>query len=168
MAIHIAYGIAGFESLILQDYYYIDRTQFIETIEASKERHIAFLRPRRFGKSLFVNTLEAYYDIRKKESFTSIFGNYYIGKNPTPLANTYKILSFDFSGIMTDTEENAHKNFVEVVKGSVNVFLTAYFPTKCENIKKIIEIQTTANNVMRQLFNFMTEQNTHEKNVYYN
>jgi hypothetical protein len=163
MAIKIPYGIANFESLVSDGYHYIDRTNYIELIEASGERHIAFLRPRRFGKTLFVNMLEAYYDSRRKDQFSSIFGNYYIGKNPTPLANTYRILSFNFSGITTDTEEKAHENFLDVVKGSVAIFLSDYFNENHENIKIIIEKQTQASGVMRQLFGFLREQNSTEK-----
>jgi hypothetical protein len=163
MAIHIAYGIAGFESLILQDYHYIDRTQYIETIEASKERHIAFLRPRRFGKSLFVNTLEAYYDMREKPKFAALFGNTYIGKNPTPLANTYRILSFDFSGITTSTEEKAHKGFLITIKIAVNAFVLTYFPDKYTETKLLIEAQTEPSEVMKYFFDFVSAQNTPEK-----
>jgi hypothetical protein len=163
MAIHIAYGIAGFESLILQGYHYIDRTQFIETIEASKERHIAFLRPRRFGKTLFVNTLEAYYDIRQKPKFAALFGNTYIGKNPTSLANTYSILSFDFSGITTSTEEKAHKSFLITVKIAVNAFVLAYFPDKYTETKLVIEAQTEPSDVMKYFFDFILAQITPEK-----
>ena len=163
MAIKIAYGIAGFESLILQKYHYIDRTQYIETIEDSGERHIAFLRPRRFGKSLFVNTLEAYYDIRQKSKFTALFGNTYIGKNPTPLANTYSILSFDFSGITTSTEEKAHKSFLQAVKNAVDIFLYAYFPNEYEETIKKTNEQTEPSDVMRQLFTFLSNQNVSEK-----
>jgi hypothetical protein len=163
MPIKIAYGIAGFESLILQNYHYIDRTQYIETIEESGERHIAFLRPRRFGKTLFVNTLEAYYDMRQKSKFAALFGNTYIGKNPTALANTYSILSFDFSGIITSTEEKAHDSFLQAVKNSVDIFLYAYFPNEYADIFKKIEGQTEASNVMRQLFTFLSNQNMPEK-----
>jgi hypothetical protein len=116
------------------------------------------LRPRRFGKSLFVNTLKDYYDINKVPKFKAIFGNCYIGSNPTPLVNTYQILSFDFSGIMTDTERKAHDNFLDVVKGSVGLFLSDYFPLEQENIKLIIQKQTEASGVMRQLFDFLYEQ----------
>jgi hypothetical protein len=163
MAIHIPYGIANFESLVSDGYHYVDRTRYIELIEASKERHIAFLRPRRFGKSLFINTLQDYYDINKQPKFKTIFGNYYIGKNPTPLANTYQILSFDFSGIMTDTERKAHHNFLSVVKGSVGIFLSDYFPLEQEKIKIIIEKETEASGVMRQLFDFLHEQKPTQK-----
>jgi hypothetical protein len=163
MAIHIAYGISSFESLILQDYHYIDRTKYIEIIEDSKERHIAFLRPRRFGKSLFVNTLEAYYDMRQKSKFDALFGKTYIGNNPTPLVNTYMILSFDFSGITTSTEEKTHKGFLITVKIAVNAFLLAYFPEKCKEIKNVIDAQTEPSEVMRYLFDFVSGQNKPQK-----
>jgi hypothetical protein len=163
MAIKIAPRIAGFESLILQNYHYIDRTKYIETIEDSGERHITFLRPRRFGKTLFVNTLEYYYDIRHKSKFASLFGNTYIGKKPTPLANTYRILSFDFSGITTSTEEKAHESFLDAVKIAVNLFLGAYFPDTYKETEPIVNTQTEANEVMRYLFGCIVGKNMSEK-----
>jgi Predicted AAA-ATPase len=163
MAINIPYGIGNFESLVTQDYYYVDRTQYIELIEASKERHIAFLRPRRFGKSLFVNTLKDYYDIQKQPKFETIFGNCYIGKNPTPLANTYMILSFDFSGILTDTAEKAHQSFLQSVKISVNSFLYAYFPSQYEEIETTINRQKEAIEVMKVLFSFVDNHKSDNK-----
>ena len=61
-----------------------------------------FLRPRRFGKSLFLSTLQYYYDENSKDEFDTIFHDTYIGKNPTPLKNSYRILFMEFSGINTD------------------------------------------------------------------
>jgi hypothetical protein len=163
MAIKIAYGVASFESLVGQNYHYIDRTQYIEKIEDSGERHIAFLRPRRFGKTLFVNTLELYYDIRQKSKFASLFGNTYIGKNPTPLANSYRILSFNFSGITTSTEEKAQKSFLNSVKIAVNLFFKAYFPDTYKETESIVNSQAEPNDVMHYLFGYIEGQNTPEK-----
>ena len=70
------------------------------------EKSIRFLRPRKFGKTLFASTLENYYDINKKEKFEKLYGDTYIGQNPTELRNSYYILKFNFSGIDTTDVEN--------------------------------------------------------------
>lgn len=71
---------ANFESLILQGYHYVDRSRYISIIEEMGEKNIAFLRPRRFDKSLLVNMLRDYYDIRKKENGKLFLGNIILGK----------------------------------------------------------------------------------------
>ncbi|WP_330665028.1 AAA family ATPase [Tepidibacter sp.] len=78
----IPYGISNFEQMIEENYLYIDKTKYIEILE-SYAPYQFFIRPRRFGKSLFLSTLENYYDINKKDKFEDLFNNLYIGKNPT-------------------------------------------------------------------------------------
>ena len=58
-----------------------------------------FLRPRRWGKSTFLNMLAAYYDVKTKDSFEEIFGGLHIGKVPTVSRNSHLILLFDFLSI---------------------------------------------------------------------
>ncbi|MFW6351774.1 MAG: AAA family ATPase, partial [Bacteroidota bacterium] len=95
----IPYGISNFEALITQNYYYVDKTKHIEILENLSEKYISFFRPRRFGKSLFVSMLGHYYDKVGESKFDELFGDLYIGKNPTPLKNSYYVLKFNFSGI---------------------------------------------------------------------
>ena len=83
-------GIENFKELIDKDYYYVDKTKYIEKLEELPEKRIMFLRPRKFGKTLFTSVLENYYDKNKKESFEKLYGNTYIGKNPTKLKNSIK------------------------------------------------------------------------------
>jgi len=90
------YGLADFEKLISQSYYYADRTQYIQLFE-QEASHLLFLRPRRFGKSLLLGMLENYYDLRKKDQFEALFGHLNIGKNPTPSHNQYFVMRWDFS-----------------------------------------------------------------------
>ena len=85
--IKIPYGQADFRSLITQGFFYQDRTQFIEKLENQNSYYPIFLRPRRFGKSLFINMLHCYYGVEYAPLFQKLFGNLYIGQNPTPLAN---------------------------------------------------------------------------------
>jgi len=92
------YGISDFKEIIINKYFYCDRTNLIPLIEKAG-KSILFLRPRRFGKSLVLSMLENYYDVAKKDQFENLFGHLHIGKNPTPLHNRYFILKLDFSCI---------------------------------------------------------------------
>ena len=99
----IPYGISDFQLLASDDYYYVDKTRFIEEIERSP-RFLFLIRPRRFGKSLFLMMLRLYYDIDTREQFDALFGQYYIGQHPTPERNSYLILSFNFAQVNPDPE----------------------------------------------------------------
>ena len=95
----IPYGMQNFEDVRERDCYYVDKTPFIEEIEASN-MYFFFIRPRRFGKSLTLSMLENYYDINQKDKFENIFGELYIGENPTPERNSYLIIHLNFSEVV--------------------------------------------------------------------
>ena len=124
--INIGNGKADFPGIIEDETYYIDRTDYIERLEKSKESFVVFLRPRRFGKSLWVSILRHYYGVQYKDKFDMLFGNYYIGKNPTLSANTYLILSFDFSGIESEDKEKVYRDFLEIIREGISSFMTDY------------------------------------------
>jgi hypothetical protein len=92
----LPYGLADFAALINENYFYIDRTDRIPLLEEAGKQ-LLFLRPRRFGKSLWLSTLENYYDLARADDFARLFGNLKIGRNPTPLRNRYFILKLNFS-----------------------------------------------------------------------
>ena len=81
MAKGIPYGISDFSRLIDQNYYYVDKTHFIPQIEEIAN-YLFLIRPRRFGKSVFLTMMRAYYDISQKDRFEERFGNLWIGKHP--------------------------------------------------------------------------------------
>ena len=122
----LPYGISNYEELIEDNYYYVDKTRYIEKLESLSEKRIMFLRPRKFGKTLFTSMIENYYDIKKKEKFEKLYGETYIGKNPTELKNSYYILRFNFSGINTETEETTMKGFKSKTEASIRVFVEKY------------------------------------------
>ena len=124
----IIYGNSNFRKIkINNDYLYIDKTNFIEKLENLNEDFVIFLRPRRFGKSLFLSTLHYYYDENAKKEFGKLFGDTYIGKNPTPLKNSYRILFFEFSGINIDGGiENIYNGFRDNIKFSVYRYFSNY------------------------------------------
>lgn len=94
------YGLSNFQKVVSEGYFYVDRTAYLRTLEETGDLFL-FLRPRRFGKSLWLSTLENYYDIAKADQFEPLFGALAIGQNPTPLHNSYLIMRWDFSGIRT-------------------------------------------------------------------
>ncbi|MGB0930967.1 MAG: AAA family ATPase [Chitinophagales bacterium] len=136
--IKIPYGISNFTKLIREGRYFVDRTHYLEQLENFFTSYVFFVRPRRFGKSLFLSVLEHYYGLQYKEQFDTLFGKYYIGRNPTPLANQYLILKFDFSQMDTSSFEKTQHSFLQNAKSGGLRFLGKYsqFFDK-EDIEKI-------------------------------
>ena len=94
----LPYGMMNFADIRQDNYYYVDKTRFIPMIEEA-DRFFFFIRPRRFGKSLTLNLLRQYYDVRTRDKFEALFGDLYIGQHPTPSRNSYLVLHLNFSGI---------------------------------------------------------------------
>jgi len=124
----IIYGESNFKKIkINNDYLYIDKTDYIERLENSNESFFIFLRPRRFGKSIFLSTLQYYYDENSANEFEAIFHNTYIGQHPTPLKSSYRILFFEFSGINTDGGiDKIYNRFTFKIKMSLGIYLQNY------------------------------------------
>ena len=89
----------NFVAIREDNYYYVDKTRFIEKIENSN-RYFFFIRPRRFGKSLTMSMLHHYYDINADDKFERLYGNLYIGKNPTSNRNKYLVMNLNFAVII--------------------------------------------------------------------
>ena len=146
----LPYGISNYEELIEDGYYYVDKTEYIERLENLAEKRIMFLRPRKFGKTLFTSMLENYYDIKKEDKFEKLYKDTYIGKNPTKLKNKYHILRFNFSGIDTSTEKSTIKGFKNEVASSIEVFSKRYeidFYTNQED-----EAENILNNLLKAFY----------------
>lgn len=105
------YEISNYRTMIEDNYLQVDKTKYIETLENLYALFIFFLRARRFGKSLFTSVLENYYDFKSESDFNKLFGETYIGENPTPKKNRYYLLKFNFSGLITNTKEELVKSF---------------------------------------------------------
>jgi len=78
-----------------------DKTMYIEELDKSVQYAYMFLRPRRWGKSTFLQTLANYYDKNKSAFFEETFGQLYIGKHPTASRSSLLVLLFDFSVVQT-------------------------------------------------------------------
>ena len=153
----LPYGISNYEELVNDNYYYVDKTMYIEKLENLAEKRIMFLRPRKFGKTLFTSTLEYYYDIKAKDKFEKLYKETYIGKNPTALKNSYHILKFNFSGIDTSTVEATIKGFKSKTLASIKFFVEKY------SLDFFINENDDAENVLYNLFNSFNIQKNGEK-----
>ncbi len=78
--------------------FYLDRTAGIRDLERLGRSQV-FLRPRRFGKSLWLQTLATYYDLRLADDFDALFGGLDAGRDPTPHRNRYFVLHWNFSEV---------------------------------------------------------------------
>jgi hypothetical protein len=154
----IPYGESNFTKVIKENYFYQDRTGYIRDLE-TLPTFLYYLRPRRFGKSLFVSMLEHYYGIEFQPQFNELFGKLAIGINPTPLANQYMILKFEFSRIKTNTPENTERGFLKNVKEGVGLFLNQYDHFFPPEIHAEITNKTSAEEIVHDLFFYYNKLN---------
>ena len=130
----VPYGVSDFVRVMEQNLYYADKTMYIPELE-NQPSYLFFIRPRRFGKSIFLSMLHAYYDCRMKDRFQSLFGNLWIGKHPTPLQGRYQVLHLDFS-LVGGTIDKLEENFNNYCNIALNDFMDIYAPYYSEEIKK--------------------------------
>ena len=99
----ILYGVSDYAEMRRSKAWFIDRTAKIRDLEAS--RYVIFLRPRRFGKSLLLSMLRAYYDVLFADRFDEFFKGTDIGSNPTEERGRYLVLYFNFSAVSKDVRD---------------------------------------------------------------
>jgi hypothetical protein len=123
--IKFPYGISDFRKIIIQGYYYRDRTRAIPLLEQNDST--LFIRPRRFGKSLVLSMLENYYDIARRDAFESLFGGLAVGREPTPLRNSHFILRWDFSCIdPAGTPDKIKQSLYDHINACIADFVQTY------------------------------------------
>ena len=107
---------------------FADKTLYIKRLETDRTAYrYLFLRPRRFGKTSFLNMLCLYYDIKTADMFEELFGPLYIGENRTPSANSHLVLKFDLSVIsVSGSLKKIEKSFNEEINRTLETFLVRY------------------------------------------
>lgn len=120
--ITIPYAVADFVDLRERGYYYVDKTNYIPALEEYNAP--VFLRPRRFGKSLLISMLAAYYDRTMANRFEELFSDKYIGQHPTKEHNQYLIIRYDFSAmVMAENMQGLSRNFDALNCGPVELMV---------------------------------------------
>jgi hypothetical protein len=149
---------SNYADLIKDNSFYVDKTNYIELLENSRDKYIFFLRPRRFGKSLLLSMLEFYYGVQYKDQFDKLFGEYYIGQpeNVTVLRNSYYILKFNFSGIKTDDSELIEKEFNAEVYTSILKFMNTH-KVGTRKDKEYIKTLNSGTELLRNFFTIFSD-----------
>ena len=123
----IPYGMADFRAIRREGFLYVDKTRFVRELE--NERHVFFLRPRRFGKTCWVSILEQYYDRTRKDGFEALFAGTDIGREPTANGGRYAVLRLNFSAFSKRLEtleerfeEYCHTRLRGMLEANADVF----------------------------------------------
>ena len=119
----IPYGVMNWATLV-RECLFVDNTAYIRNLEEVTTP--VFLRPKRFGKSVICSMLAHYYDINLKDRFDELFGKTDIGRNPTPLRNSFLVLQFDFSTVQVGTLAQIEERFTVHVREAVTSFAVRY------------------------------------------
>ncbi len=146
----VPYGLSDYEKIVREGYYYVDKTSYLRTLEEVGS-YLFFIRPRRFGKSLFLSMMETYYDVSKADRFDLFFRNTHIHRDPTPERNQHLILKFNFAAV-DPHRGNIEASFLNNVKTIIRSFLQKYSDhlpsTDKEEFRKEIGGMTSAADVL--------------------
>jgi len=153
----IPYGAGDFESVQLENDYYVDKTTYIPKIEMN--RFIFLIRPRRFGKTLFLSMLHTYYDIRKRDNFEKFFHNTWIFNNPTVERGKHMILEFNFSAVIKE-KDKVQDDFNDYCAIKINDFLTRYRDYIPSDVIGSIKKETLAHKKLQLLSSGLKDSST--------
>ena len=144
IAKRVPYGVSNFKKIIKFNQYYVDKTMYIPMLEDQPD-YLIFIRPRRFGKSLFLSMLETYYDCNLKDQFKELFGELWIGSHPTPLQGEFQVLTLDFSQVGEDIE-HLEENFNSYCGFCFDSFMRRYKEYYGEKVAEQVYAETQSHN----------------------
>ena len=121
------YGEVAYESFRELGFAFADKSAVIQELERKNTpRYPVLLRPRRFGKSTFVQMLKCFYDISYKDRYEEIFNGKNIYTANLSSHNTYHVIDFDFSGVSGEDKDTLVDSFIIAVKRGITNFLSRY------------------------------------------
>jgi hypothetical protein len=120
----IPYGMSDYALIRRENYYYVDKTPLLKLLEDTG-RYLFLIRPRRFGKSLSIAIMEAYYDVHYKDRFEELFKGTWIYDHPTDERGQYLVLALNFSAVDPDLDK-VEASFLNLVKGNAVAFVEKY------------------------------------------
>ncbi len=139
----VPYGVSDFVTVRERNLYYVDKTMYLSLLEQQPD-NLFYIRPRRFGKSLFISMLQAYYDKAMTDRFDSLFSGLWAHEHPTPLRGRYQMLYLDFSQVGGDID-HLSTHFEEYCKVKLDGFMRKYQNEYPEVVVKVFfEIQTVS------------------------
>ena len=142
----LPYGISNYVQIRRDNRYWVDKSMYLERMERAGN-FLFLIRPRRFGKSLFLSMMESYYDMASKDDFDWLFGDTYVGSHPTPERNSYQVLRLDFSkpGGTADTLEMNVNGYLDLMYGDFVSRYASYYPE--EYLTNSKALKTTSDRV---------------------
>ena len=145
----IPYGVARFEEVREKNRYYVDKTMYLPLLEDTGD-YLFLIRPRRFGKSVFVSMMQAYYDIAKADKFDRLFDGLWIHEHPTPLKNSFQVIYFDFSQAGAGMERLEY-TFNDYCSKQLDRFIERYRSYYDEDFFREVKSTTDAANKLRSI-----------------
>ncbi|MCL2065048.1 MAG: AAA family ATPase, partial [Candidatus Cloacimonetes bacterium] len=147
----IQYGISSFADISERNAYYVDKTMFIPDIARTPFNFL--IRPRRFGKSMFLSMLALYYDIANKNNFDTLFKGTWIHEHQTEERGKYLVLYLDFSAVV-QAEDDLQKSFNDYCNIKIRGFLKKYKDIIPEYIQEL----TNETNIANQKLQILAEE----------
>ncbi len=151
----VPYGVSDFLLVRREDLYYVDKTMYLPTLE-DEAHNLFFIRPRRFGKSIFLSMLHAYYDVRFSDRFDELFAGLWIGEHPTPLHNTFQVLHLDFSQVGGNIDR-LEERFNAYLGIELDGFVRCYKEYYGENTLAQVRAAKDAADKMATIFSYAKE-----------
>ena len=156
----LAIGVSDFKHLIEEDFYYFDKTKFIEEIIKDGSQVKLFARPRRFGKTLNMSMLKYFFDIKNKEENKKIFKDLYIEKTEAfKEQGQYPVIFLSLKDLKALTWEEMKEKITIIVSelfSEYNYLINELVETDSDKFKKIINENANLSNLGRSL-KFLTK-----------
>jgi len=157
---YLPYGVSDYARIVRRNYYYVDKTAYLDAVEKAGE-YIFLIRPRRFGKSLFVAIMESYYDVLYKDRFEELFKRTWIYEHPTEERGQYLTLVLNFSAVDPEPDK-IETSFLHHVQMNAVAFVQRYrdfFSAyhKLDYFAKSIEASRSASDILSNILTLCKE-----------
>ena len=138
----IGIGLSDFKHLIEEDFYYFDKTKFIDEVIKDGAQVKLFARPRRFGKTLNMSMLKYFFDIKKAEENRKLFKNLYIEKTESfKEQGQYPVVFLSLKDLKATTWEEMERKIIIILSDFFSEYeylLNELTGISFENLKNII------------------------------
>ena len=156
----IGIGLSDFKELIEEDFYYFDKTKFIDEIVKDGAKVKLFARPRRFGKTLNMSMLKYFFDIKKADENKKLFKNLYIEKTDSfKEQGQYPVVFLSLKDLKAITLEEMERKIIITLSDFFSEYeylLNELTGVSFENLKNIIYKKSTIDDLTTTL-KFLTK-----------
>ena len=116
-------GVSNFKDIIEKNYYYFDKTKFIENILEDGSQVKLFTRPRRFGKTLNMSMLKYFFDVKNKDENRKLFEGLYISKSEYfDMQGNFPVISVSFKKYQEKDLKNGFDMIKDIISGLYDEF----------------------------------------------